>query len=378
MGKIMRSVRKIVFRNLTDADFFNINKPRGTEASGGGQAYIDFPVRSISINNWHDFFDGTSALKETEATQGQSWEFPIFSIGVNTDGNTKQELKIYQRRAASVSITSQKIYSNRANRIDAWNPVNKFPKPFDNTDRNQCPEGLIVYLVSTFEGEVWAGWYLNDGTTPLPVDNIEDYEPMAGMLSNAIIEDGHSGMLSFNEGEIALDISSIETPFILQKTTEETKSVTIADNGGVDDSIDEEEIDQLFDKDIGKTKPIVTEEIVKVRKRNSKIVKELKKLYKHKCQVTGDEFAFNKKNGVGYTEAHHLIPLGDGGYDRPENLVILNPLVHKWFHYADIEDINLNNIKHLDDGSAELDIVVNKETYTIYWHAQHADLFKDK
>ena len=37
----MRVVRAIVFRYLTDADFFNMYKPTGTEIGGGGQLYID-------------------------------------------------------------------------------------------------------------------------------------------------------------------------------------------------------------------------------------------------------------------------------------------------------------------------------------------------
>ncbi len=372
----MKSVRNIIFRNLTDADFFNINKPTGTESSGGGQAYIDFPSRSIGISDWHNFFDSTSNLKKTKATQGPCWIFPIYSIGVNIDGQTNQELKIYQRRDASVSITSQKIYSKQSNRVDAWNPDNNFPKPFDNTDRNQCPEGLIVYLVSTFEGQVWAGWYLNDGSSPLPVDNKKDYELMSGMLSNTVTKEGHSGMISFQQGELNLDISNIETPFLLQASASAPEK-SIIKNDKSASVVDEEYIEQLFDDDTHITTPEVIEATVKVRKRNTKIVKLLKDLYEHKCQVTGDEFTFKKKDGVGYTEAHHLIPLGDGGFDKPENLVILNPLVHKWFHYADIGNIDLSKMKHLEDGSATLDITVNDKNYKIHWHAKHASLFKE-
>ena len=69
--------------------------------------------------------------------------------------------------------------------------------------------------------------------------------------------------------------------------------------------------------------------------------------------------------------------MGKGGADKPENLVILSPLVHKMFHYADVADIDLDNIDHLDDGSATLDIVMNGETYTLNWHPSHAELFKD-
>jgi 5-methylcytosine-specific restriction protein A len=52
MEKIVDS---IVFRRITPADFFNINKVGGEEQGGGGQSYIDFPVANISILDWRGF-----------------------------------------------------------------------------------------------------------------------------------------------------------------------------------------------------------------------------------------------------------------------------------------------------------------------------------
>ena len=106
----MRSVRTIVYRYLTDADFFNINKPRGTETAGGDQSYIDFPTSDIVVAEWKKFFDGVTGCVETIKTAGPAWEFPIHSIGLPISDD--RSLKIYQRRAASVSITAQKIHSN--------------------------------------------------------------------------------------------------------------------------------------------------------------------------------------------------------------------------------------------------------------------------
>ncbi len=100
----MKSVKSIVYRNLTHADFFNINKPPGMEAGGGGQAYIDFPVRSVRLEDWNSFFEPIINVKRTTATQGPCWNFPVYSIGISKSGNADQELKIYQRRAASVNL----------------------------------------------------------------------------------------------------------------------------------------------------------------------------------------------------------------------------------------------------------------------------------
>jgi len=375
----MKAIHKIVFRNLTNADFFNINKPRGSELGGGGQGYIDFPVRAISVASWINFFNGISDLKKNKVTQGPSWEFPVHSIGVTVGGEPKQSLTISQRRAASISITRQKlkIHSIRANRVFAWDPVNGFPKPFDNSDRNQCPEGLIVFLVSTFEGEVWAGWYLNDGTSPLPVNNTTNYDLIAEMLPSGMVNEGYSGMLEFENGQLNLDETNKATPFILLGTGDDDTADEVDPTAIIELPTEEEEIDKLFDEDIINQKPEVIKATINIRKRNAKIVKILKELYEHKCQITGDEYVFKKKNGINYTEAHHLIPLGKGGSDRPENLVILSPLVHKMLHYADVGNIDLDSVVHLDDGSATLDIVINEKTYSLKWQPRHAELFKD-
>lgn len=373
----MPTVKKIIFRNLTDADFFNINKPRGSEDGGGGQSYIDFPVKSVSIEDWYDFLKGVTGLKESKATQGPSWIFPIHSIGLPVL-DTSQIIKIYQRRAASVSITSQKIESARSNRVQSWHPDNKFPHPIDNTIRNQCPIGLIVYLVSTYEGKVWAGWYLNDGMSPSPVNGATDNTPFSKMFSSEAIEDGRSLMLNFDENQIALDVNNSVTPFTIGKLhsgvsetpQEELKSLDI-------DS--DEDTDKLFEYDFGAhvvEDPKIVKQVIKTRKRNAKLANELKELYKHKCQISGEKFIFAKKNGENYTEAHHLIPLGEGGSDSPENLVILSPLIHKMLHHADVQPIDLDQVIHLKDGRAELEIIINNTSYTIEWHPKHAEIFK--
>jgi 5-methylcytosine-specific restriction protein A len=45
----MDSIKKIVYTNLTDAEFFNLNKPPKTEIKGGGQGYIDFSTSMINV-----------------------------------------------------------------------------------------------------------------------------------------------------------------------------------------------------------------------------------------------------------------------------------------------------------------------------------------
>ena len=78
----MNRVEAIVFRYLTDADFFNINKPTGTESAGGGQAYIDFSTADVPVATWERFLRGLVGLQRSAAAQGPRWEFPVNSVGM--------------------------------------------------------------------------------------------------------------------------------------------------------------------------------------------------------------------------------------------------------------------------------------------------------
>ena len=113
--------------------------------------------------------------------------------------------------------------------------------------------------------------------------------------------------------------------------------------------------------------------ILQVRERNTRAVRDLKELYGHRCQLTGDEFVFLKRNGTPYTEAHHLIPLANGGADNPLNIVIVSPLIHKMLHYAQVDCLDIASIRREDDGSASLQIRINNEDYTIRWLPGHAE-----
>jgi hypothetical protein len=119
----MKTAEQIVFRRLTPADFFNINKPRGAEARGGGQSYIDFPTSAVRPANWKSFFSG---VKMTTTQSGPLWKFTANSLGLNKS----QTAEIGRRRAA----------------------------PTDPTSRKDIPN-LVVYLIRTTDGEYWAGWF---------------------------------------------------------------------------------------------------------------------------------------------------------------------------------------------------------------------------
>jgi 5-methylcytosine-specific restriction protein A len=191
----MKDVKDLVYRFLTDADFFNMYKPRGTEPRGGGQTYIDFQTSVISVSRWHMFFTGVIGLKVGKGAQGPKWSFPVQSIGV-TRRARQQMLLVYQRRTASVCISSQYIHSRNANRVYAWHPNNGFPQPTNPANRKQLPHGLSVFLARTYDNEVWAGWFnVNDSTKRICADS------GARLLLNQMLAasraPGDSGILPF-------------------------------------------------------------------------------------------------------------------------------------------------------------------------------------
>ena len=124
------------------------------------------------------------------------------------------------------------------------------------------------------------------------------------------------------------------------------------------------------DEEVANDAPATVKELMrKVRIRNIKAVKKLKELYENKCQISGEDLTFKKRDGTLYSEAHHLIPLGAGGADSARNIVIVSPLIHKMLHYARVEGMDLKKIK--DD---KLTIKINGEDYTISWHPDHAKI----
>lgn len=365
----MKAVKYVVFRYLTNADFFNIYKPPGTEPGGGGQTYIDFGIGSIKPSNWGRFF---SNIPSSMGTQGPIWEFEINSIGLNSP----QNLKIYQRRPQSFVVARQKITSSRSNRVKAWLPQHGFPEPSDPNDRNSCPEKLTVYIVLTENGEYWAGWFQNS----IPCRDKVAVELLSDMIPNTPPE-GHAGFLSFSSGQLLMDETDINKPFIgiIPKKKKAKKKAAKKKKPPIKRKVrTEEEITKsLFEEDEDYTSDIEEkkkEYIRKIISRNNKAVKDLKDLYQGKCQITGDQYSFKKKDGSLYSEAHHCIPLGEEGADSPYNIIIVNPLIHRMLHYAKVTEVDLSEISK--DNSLEIEI--NGQKYKIQWHPDHAALVKSK
>jgi 5-methylcytosine-specific restriction endonuclease McrA len=78
--------------------------------------------------------------------------------------------------------------------------------------------------------------------------------------------------------------------------------------------------------------------MVQVFERNQKLIADLKKEYDGICQICGLDHVIETDIGY-YTEGHHIIPLGEKGYDSPKNVVNLCPFCHKRLHYSKDKDL---------------------------------------
>lgn len=370
-----KEVKYIIFRRLTTADFFNINKPSGTESRGGGQSYIDIPITDVTTKNWKDFF---KPLAHSTGVSGPSWTFPVNSLGVTP--TTQQKLTIGQRREQTYSIRAQKITSRESNRVLAWHPINGFPKPV-NPAKREPVDNLVVYIVKTADGEFWAGWFQKTQ----PFTDVKCAEVLKTMLAKST----SGGFIEVTPNGLYLETTERLRPFSVSKTTEatvvvneETKSEKSKQpKSSVKSTVvrtpkdEETTLKELFAEDENydnePTDENVKKRIHEVRARNTKAAKLIKELYKGKCQISNDEFEFKKKNGEIYAEIHHLIPLSEGGADSPFNLIVVNPLIHKMLHYAEVSEIDLTKIEN-----NQLKILICGKKFTIKWHPKHSELIE--
>lgn len=338
-----KRVDSLVYRRMTYADFRHINKVGGEEEGGGGQSYIDFPIADIGLQKWFDFLGANTG---TGAGNRPQWDFTINSLRINQP----RRIRIYQRRAASVSIASQKIHSRSANRVPSWHPDNGFP-----ADYNPDSENLVIYIIKTTDGQYWAGWFLQNQMPASWIGN--------AALSSMFTEEA-AGYIKFRR-RLFIDTTNSTWPFQFNATTISNEIPTEED---VETELELEDtsprLQELID---AHDQPEFVNRVMRIRQRNNRLVRNLKNLYEGRCQITGEQFTFRKRNGQFYSEVHHLIPLGENGSDVYSNAIVVSPLIHRMLHYAQVSPINLNDIVN-----RQLSITINGQPYTITWHADHA------
>jgi len=364
----VKQVSELIFRQITPADFFHINRKPQSGDEGGKQGYIDFPVGKVSLADWEQFFEGIDP--------DESSKWPVWHVELHSLGNLgSQNVDIGQRRLQSVNIRSQKIFSDSGNRVFAWHPdYGGFPTLSDAAESSKDPsviatsKGIRVFLLKTIEGEHWAGW--------LRTEQIEEASEKDVRLKPMLAEP--AGKIVFGI-PLALDTSSLENPFRLNsfgKTDADEDSASpeksVKKSYGKKPSKSEEELaEDLFKDDTPPEAAKKTQKIIETFERNRKAVRDLKRLYKT-CQITGDDFVFSKVNGEPYLEVHHLVPLGEGGFDNSTNLVVISAHIHRMLHYAIVEGLDLAKI--VDD---KLNFTINGKSFTITWRPEHAKVIAD-
>ena len=353
----------IIYRFLTNADFFNINKPSGTEEKGGGQSYIDIPITSVSISQWQTFFQNVLGVSLEEKPLSdfmqQNWIVPVYSDGFS---NKIQSVKIYRRRRASISIASQKITSRDHNRIYAWIPQFGFPFPQDPLDREQRPESLCVVLYR-LENSIHAGWVLaktGEGSDFSGHPEIKNtIMTLFSDMDSSEYDSGKAGIIKISAAEKAYE-------FLSEKEKEYNIKVTNLQLN--EDTLSEDDLNKLRKSGFS---PIPKERTTLYRQRNTEIVRQLKKLYNGKCQVTGIAHTFLKTDGQYYSEAHHLIPLGKGGSDSAYNIVILSPVIHRMLHSFKVK------VDFSKFANNKLPIEVDGKIITIVYKSEHGEIVEE-
>jgi len=95
-----------------------------------------------------------------------------------------------------------------------------------------------------------------------------------------------------------------------------------------------------------KKEPRKIETKVLRRVRDTVKSKKLKEIYNNQCQICN--YSFPKYVGVGYSEVHHVWPIGDNGDDDYDNMLVLCPNHHAEFDYRVIR-FNSENSKTIED-----------------------------
>ena len=337
-----KRVDSLVFKQMTQNDFDKINQPGSAykgKSGGGGQGYIDFSA--TNLGDWFEFLGRNSS---TRTQNRPAWLTTIHSLGLGS----AQQVELTQRRKTSVNVTSQKKQeeSKKGNRIFAWHPKYGFPNNF-NPKRE-----TFVFILKTTDDEFWATWCSED----------EIVKRFQGTDVPKQINGKQSGYIKFNS-KFLIDTANKDWSFYVD--AKEARNQVKTDDD-VEEDLLNQDISPKLDEFIAKVQPEVKERILKIRQRNKQIVKNLKKLYKGYCQISGTLLTFQKKNGEWYSEVHHLIALGENGSDSYENTIVVSPLIHRMLHHAKVSTIDLSKIK-----DNKLKIKINDKDYEIEWHPDH-------
>lgn len=97
-----------------------------------------------------------------------------------------------------------------------------------------------------------------------------------------------------------------------------------------------------------KLSPDKVEKVVQLWRRNKWIIDERKQKTNNRCEIPNCAYKpFVKPSSEGYSEGHHIIPLGEEGSESRENIAILCPNHHREIHYGSRKEELTNILKSL-------------------------------
>jgi predicted HNH restriction endonuclease len=80
-------------------------------------------------------------------------------------------------------------------------------------------------------------------------------------------------------------------------------------------------------------RPRATPAAIKVFERNPLVIAIARTRASHRCEVSGcQHLVFVCADGRAYSEVHHIVPLGEGGDDTPDNVACVCPSHHREAH----------------------------------------------
>lgn len=160
-------VEAIFIRQITDSDFWNIERGPGTDRGGGSQTYIDIPLDGIKL------LEPLWRFLRVPLPHDPSGTWPSASITVQTIGAPEHlsEIEFASRGGNNQRYRIVRQARQRENqRPHAWTAANGFPEAPDNIASKTDPSipdvsNVKIYIVKTTEDNYYAG-FVNQTTMP--------------------------------------------------------------------------------------------------------------------------------------------------------------------------------------------------------------------
>jgi 5-methylcytosine-specific restriction endonuclease McrA len=102
-------------------------------------------------------------------------------------------------------------------------------------------------------------------------------------------------------------------------------------NSDIVDPRDERDLEDDAKMDLAAMPPARRTLILEVVKRNAQRARQLKRDRNYTCERCGESTSWLTRADVPYVEVHHLIPLGENGFDDERNLAVLCSDCHRFF-----------------------------------------------